>query len=50
VLSGAVSVAQLAANVRAMDVRWDDQAWTALAGLAETPTAYWKERSRLAWN
>jgi aryl-alcohol dehydrogenase-like predicted oxidoreductase len=50
VLSGAVSVAQLATNVRALDVRWDDQAWTALAGLAEEPAAYWKERSRLAWN
>jgi aryl-alcohol dehydrogenase-like predicted oxidoreductase len=50
VLSGAVSVAQLTANVRALDVRWDDLAQAALSSLAEAPGAYWKERSRLAWN
>jgi aryl-alcohol dehydrogenase-like predicted oxidoreductase len=50
VLSGAVTPAQLAANVRALDVRWDDAAWAALAVLAEEPAAYWRERARLAWN
>jgi aryl-alcohol dehydrogenase-like predicted oxidoreductase len=50
VLSGAVSPAQLAANLGALDVRWDDQAWAALTSLAETPATYWQERSRLAWN
>jgi aryl-alcohol dehydrogenase-like predicted oxidoreductase len=50
VLSGAVTPGQLAANVRALDLRWDDAAWAALAGLAEEPAAYWRERARLAWN
>ena len=50
VLSGAVTAEQLAANVRALDVRWDDAAWAALAELAEQPAAYWRERAELAWN
>jgi aryl-alcohol dehydrogenase-like predicted oxidoreductase len=50
VLSGAVTPGQLAANVRALDLRWDDAAWAALAGLAEEPAAYWRKRARLAWN
>ena len=50
VLSGAVTARQLAANVRALDVRWDDEAWAVLTALAEEPAAYWRERARLAWN
>jgi aryl-alcohol dehydrogenase-like predicted oxidoreductase len=50
VLSGAVTTGQLVSNVRALDVRWDDQAWEALASLAEEPAMYWRKRSRLAWN
>jgi hypothetical protein len=45
-----VSPTQLAANLGALSVRWDDQAWAALTSLAETSAAYWQERSRLAWN
>ena len=50
VLSGAATASQLVSNVRALDVAWDDQAWAALATLAEEPAAYWQKRSRLAWN
>ena len=49
VLSGAVSIPQLAANLRALDVRFDQAAWAALASLAEEPAAYWQERARLPW-
>lgn len=49
VLSGAASAAQLAANVRAFDVRLDEAAWAALAALAEDPVAYWQTRARLPW-
>ena len=50
VLSGAATASQFAANVRALEARFDDAAWTALATLAEEPAAYWKERARLPWN
>ena len=50
VLSGAATVEQLRSNVAALDVRWDAEAATALAALAEPPEVYWETRSRLAWN
>src|SRR5206468_3961516 len=49
-LSGAVTAEQLASNVSALGVRWDDQAADRLAALRENPDAYWSTRSSLAWN
>jgi aryl-alcohol dehydrogenase-like predicted oxidoreductase len=50
VLSGAGSAEQLMSNLGAREVRWDDEAAEALAGLAEEPEGYWRTRSELAWN
>jgi aryl-alcohol dehydrogenase-like predicted oxidoreductase len=50
VLSGAATVAQLEANLRARDVVWDAGLEAQLAGLAEPPAAYWSARGELAWN
>jgi aryl-alcohol dehydrogenase-like predicted oxidoreductase len=49
VLSGAATVAQLASNLDARGLEWDDAAERALAPLAEVPDAYWKRRSQLPW-
>lgn len=50
VLSGAATVDQLASNLRALDLPWDEQAESELHRLAEAPEAYWQARSDLAWN
>jgi aryl-alcohol dehydrogenase-like predicted oxidoreductase len=50
VLSGAGSAEQLMSNLAARELRWDDEAAEALAGLADEPEAYWQTRSGLAWN
>ena len=50
VLSGAATAAQLRANARALEVRWDDEAGRALAAVAEPAEEYWRARGRLAWN
>ncbi len=50
VLSGAATVAQLASNLDARGVAWDDAAAAVLAPLAEGPDAYWRTRSALPWN
>lgn len=50
VLSGAATPAQIAANVAALDVSWDDNLAAALDGLAEVPATYWATRSKLSWN
>lgn len=47
VLLGPASAGQLRANLRALDLRIDA---AELAGLAEDPADYWKQRSALAWN
>ena len=49
-LSGAATVAHLQSNVRALDVVWSAELDAQLAGLTETPQAYWQTRSNLAWN
>jgi aryl-alcohol dehydrogenase-like predicted oxidoreductase len=49
VLSGAASVAQLEANVRARDVAWDAELEERLAGLVEPPGEYWAARAELSW-
>jgi aryl-alcohol dehydrogenase-like predicted oxidoreductase len=50
VLSGAATPEHLAANVSALQVRWDDAAAAELASLVETPAEYWATRAKLAWN
>lgn len=50
VLSGAATVEHLRSNLTALDVRWDDEAATALAALAEPPQAYWTTRRAMVWN
>jgi aryl-alcohol dehydrogenase-like predicted oxidoreductase len=50
VLSGAATKAQLASNVTALAVAWDDAAAQALAVLAEPAETYWQTRAALAWN
>lgn len=50
VLSGAAAVEHLRANVRAVDVQWDEALEQRLAALVEPPEQYWQTRSSLAWN
>lgn len=49
VLTGAVTKEQLASNLAAFDVDWDDALQDWADSLAEAPEAYWAARSRLAW-
>jgi aryl-alcohol dehydrogenase-like predicted oxidoreductase len=50
VLSGAATVAQLDANLRAFAVAWDEEAARRSAELAEPAEEYWNRRAGLAWN
>jgi aryl-alcohol dehydrogenase-like predicted oxidoreductase len=50
VLSGAATTEQLTSNLAALEVPWDDEADTALEGLAEPPEVYWRARGELVWN
>lgn len=50
VLSGATTVEQLSSNLRALDVRIDEQSRQAVAEVAEPVAQYWETRSRLTWN
>lgn len=50
VLSGAVSVAQLRANLGALAVAWDEAADERLGALVEPAEAYWRRRARLPWS
>jgi aryl-alcohol dehydrogenase-like predicted oxidoreductase len=50
VLSGAATADQVRSNLTALGVRLDDQAESALGGLAEPADAYWQHRSELVWN
>ncbi|MDF1522336.1 MAG: aldo/keto reductase [Trueperaceae bacterium] len=49
VLSGATTVPQLQANLRALEVVWDAEAAEALAPLAEPSEAYWRRRAAMPW-
>lgn len=49
-LSGAATVEHLRANVRALNVRWDEALDRRLSALTEPPEQYWETRSNLAWN
>jgi aryl-alcohol dehydrogenase-like predicted oxidoreductase len=46
VLSGAVTIAQLESNLKAVALATQPMDW---AGMTELPTAYWAHRSALAW-
>ncbi|MEU7938370.1 aldo/keto reductase [Microbispora bryophytorum] len=50
VLSGAATTAQLAENLAATAVTWDDAAEEALADLAEDAETYWARRAALPWS
>jgi aryl-alcohol dehydrogenase-like predicted oxidoreductase len=50
VLSGAVTPAQLQANLAALQAELDPGELEALAGLAEPPEEYWKTRAALPWS
>lgn len=50
VLSGAVTPAMLADNLRAREVVWDEGLEERLAELVQEPAAYWRERGSLAWS
>jgi aryl-alcohol dehydrogenase-like predicted oxidoreductase len=50
VLSGAVTLAQLEANLAAVGVELDAGELEELAALAEPPEAYWKTRAALSWS
>jgi aryl-alcohol dehydrogenase-like predicted oxidoreductase len=50
VLSGAASAEQLASNLAARQVPWDQEVAGALSRLSEEPAAYWQTRAGLVWN
>jgi len=50
VLSGAATIEHLQSNLKAVKVKWDEEADTLLNELAESQEVYWKTRSGLAWN
>jgi aryl-alcohol dehydrogenase-like predicted oxidoreductase len=50
VLSGAVTPAQLEANLAALRVELEPGELEQLAGLAEPPERYWKTRAALSWS
>jgi aryl-alcohol dehydrogenase-like predicted oxidoreductase len=50
VLSGAARIEHLHSNLRALHVRWDEEAETSLAALPESQQGYWETRSSLEWN
>ncbi|MFJ9375353.1 aldo/keto reductase [Streptomyces sp. NPDC101455] len=50
VLSGAATVGQLASNLHAAVVDFDDDQLSRLATLAEEPRAYWEKRGQLPWH
>ncbi|WP_328684450.1 aldo/keto reductase [Streptomyces sp. NBC_00343] len=50
VLSGAATVGQLASNLHAAVVDFDDDQLSRLGTLAEEPRTYWEKRGRLPWH
>ena len=50
VLSGAAKKEHLAANIKALDVEWQDDPLDLLADFGESADAYWGFRSQMAWN
>ncbi|MBZ0319042.1 MAG: aldo/keto reductase [Anaerolineae bacterium] len=50
VLSGAATLEHLRANLKALEVRWDEEATSELGKITEPPSIYWKRRKTLRWN
>lgn len=50
VLSGAARVEHLRSNLGALDLDLDEETYSRLAGLVESPQEYWATRGSLAWN
>lgn len=50
VLSGAAQVDHLHSNVKALDIRWDNELVELQIQLLEAPEEYWQKRDELAWN
>jgi aryl-alcohol dehydrogenase-like predicted oxidoreductase len=49
-LSGAAAEAHIYSNVKALDIRLDQEAQEQLSALVESPEVYWAKRNELAWN
>ena len=49
-LSGATTAPMLLSNLAALDVPFDEEIEARLAGVVESPDAYWERRSALPWN
>jgi len=50
VLSGAATINHLLSNLRAVEVRWDEQAASTLNTLSQSQEEYWRTRNTLRWN
>ncbi|MBI5929802.1 MAG: aldo/keto reductase [Chloroflexi bacterium] len=50
VLSGAATIDHLVANLKALEVEWDEEATYELGKITESPSIYWKRRKTLGWN
>jgi aryl-alcohol dehydrogenase-like predicted oxidoreductase len=50
VLSGAATYEHLHANLKALEVQWDEKASFELGKINEPPPVYWKKRKTLRWN
>ncbi len=50
VLSGAATVEHLQSNLKAINVKLDNDDLAALGSLKESPDTYWETRSNLPWN
>jgi aryl-alcohol dehydrogenase-like predicted oxidoreductase len=49
-LSGASTAPMLLSNLAALDLPFDEEVEARLAGVVESPDAYWERRSALPWN
>jgi len=50
VLSGAATEGHIHSNIKALDVKLDQEALVQISSLVEPPEVYWAKRSALAWN
>ncbi|MCQ3932879.1 MAG: aldo/keto reductase [Chloroflexi bacterium] len=50
VLSGAATLEHLRANLKALEVRWDEEVTSELGKITEPPSIYWKRRKTMTWN
>lgn len=50
VLSGTATLEHLHANLKALEVQWDEEATFELGKITEAPAIYWKRRKTLRWN